>query len=234
VEPNFSMKNILLLPFLFIGLFTIAQTKEMTAEIKTINISFLTFDIATPVNPVAPRYRFGFNFPLNEAWRWSLDLGYGSENTTFKQFVNNDKDNYELYEGRTEVYHIFNPSYRVNMYISGEVYYINHQEEYRYDSYEQEHTGFRVYYDSADLEREKYGFNLKYGVIVPFGNKVGMNAYIGAGPRIRDNVFSNVVGANTSNEYYEDEFGFLELEFNEEGRNTGINLTFGVKFFYKL
>ena len=183
---------------------------------------------------MTPRYRFGINFPLNESWRWSVDLGYGSDNTTFKQFLSDDKDNYELYEGRTEVYYIFNPSRRVNMYVSGEVYYINHQEEYRYDWYEQEHTGFRVSYDSADLEREKFGSNLKYGVIVPFGSKVGMNAYIGAGPKVRDNIFSNVKSEWVSDGYYDDDLDFIDHFIREEGRETGINLTFGIKFYYKL
>ncbi len=225
------MKKLLLpLAFLFI-IIGYAQTETDSAEISSTKKSYLTLDLSTPVNIVAPRYRIGYIQTLSPKWKIGVDLGYGSEYTTFKTFINNDNSDYQLFEVRSEVYYVFNPTRRVSQYISGEVYVVLHSEEYTYDTFYDD-DDLSIHYDKADMHREKYGVNLKYGVFVPFGNKVGMNAYIGAGPRIRNVEFDNLVNPNVYDDYIDDEFGFVNHHYVEEGTNFGFNFALGFKFFY--
>jgi hypothetical protein len=223
----------LLLPlFLFVSFITMAQKQESKPEFPNENNSFITFDISTATNFVAPRYRFGYIHSLNEKWRVGADIGFGSERSTLRLLEDFDNDDYRLYEGRFEVYNILNPTRRVNMYVSGEVYYIHHTEVYYRDHYDSESLKIGIRYDKADMTREKYGFNLKYGVMAPFGDIVGMNAYIGAGPRLRDVKFSNVVNPVPTNEGdYEDTWG--ANNYQKEGSKLGFNFSLGIKFFYQ-
>ncbi len=224
-----------ILPILFcVATLTFGQNESEKIDYPNADKSYLSFDLSTPINFVAPRYRFGYIHSLSENWRIGADIGFGSELTTWKLIVDDDNDNYLLVEGRFELYHIVNPTKRVNIYISGEAYIIHHEEVYYNGEYETEDQGLYIYYDRADFKRKKYGFNLKFGVMVPFGDKVGMNAYIGFGPRIRDVTFSNIVNPNEFYDYYDDESAWWDLQYKEEGTDLGFNFALGLKFFFVL
>ena len=122
------------------------------------------------------------------------------------------------------------------MYISGEVYLIHHEEVFYDGEFETENRDIHIRYNRADFRRDKYGFNLKFGVFVPFGEKVGINAYIGTGPRFRDVSFSNIVNPNEFNDHHDDydDWGWWDAHYQKEGTNFGLNFTLGLKFFYRL
>jgi hypothetical protein len=226
------MKKIILLILLCATASTFGQSENEQSDYPNANNSYISFDLSTPINFVAPRYRFGYIHSLNEEWRIGTDIGFGSELTTWKNVANDNNDDYFLVEGRFEIYHILNPKKRVNIYISGETYVIYQEEVYYFGEYEPEDQDFYIRYDRADFNRIKYGFNFKFGVMVPFGEYVGMNAYIGSGPRIRDVSFSNLVNPVPFYDYYDDEDGWWDSQYKKEGIVFGFNFTMGIKFFF--
>lgn len=229
------MKNIFLPLFLIVAFSGLTQNQNTTEDFPNAKASYLTFDLATPIDPIAPRYRFGYIQSLSKNWRIGADLGYGSENTTVRLYDIDESDNYRLLEARIEGYHIFNPTRKVNHYISGEVYLVNHREDIEHDYYNIKNRDIRIRYDYGEYQREKYGVNLKYGVMIPFGSKVGMNIYVGAGPSTRNITFTNLVNAEEI-EYYDndDDWEFFEGHYRNEGRRTSVHFAFGFKFFYRL
>ncbi|GHC62923.1 hypothetical protein [Ulvibacter litoralis] len=210
---------------------TLFAQEEKSEGFPNAKNSYVTFDITTPINIFTPRYRFGYIQSINEKWRIGADIGYGNEDISLKLYYYEDTKNYELIEGRVEVYHIFNPTRKVNHYISGELYYINHNEDIEYDNYINEDREITVYFESAHMERQKQGFNLKYGAFLPFGDYVGMNVYVGLGVRVRDIAYTNLIDERIA-DYYDDEFEFLDGLYRREGTFTGLNFTLGAKFFY--
>lgn len=81
------------------------------------------------------------------------------------------------------------------------------------------------------MERQKKGFNLKYGAFLPFGDAVGMNVYVGLGVRVRDVAYTDLSNERIE-DYYDDDFEFLDSLYRREGNLTGLNFTLGAKFFY--
>jgi hypothetical protein len=226
------MKKLILLLLLCVTTFIFGQNENDKTDFPNENNSYVSFDLSTPINFVAPRYRFGYIHSLDENWRIGADLGFGSELTTWKLIVDNDNDNYLLLEARFELYHIINPTKRVNIYVSGETYVIHHQEVYYNGDFESENNFLTIRYDRADFKRVKYGLNLKFGVMIPFGDKLGMNAYIGAGPRIRDVTFRNIINPIEVIDDYDEDYGWWDSQYKTEGTELGFNFTLGLKFFY--
>jgi hypothetical protein len=230
------MKKICTLILLCSFIVTQAQEKESKEQFPNSKSSYITYNIFSPLNFLSPRYRIGYIKSINEKWRIGIDVGYGNKDINFNLNNKDDGNDYNLFEVRSELYHIFNPTRRVNHYISGEVYYINHNEEFTRDYFfaEEELEGFNdiIRYDSADYNRKKYGFNLKYGVMIPFGDKVGMNIYTGLGIRIKNNQYSNIINP-TPDQDFDDDWSFLENYYRKEGISTGVNFVLGAKFFYR-
>jgi hypothetical protein len=223
-----------ILPILFsVSTLIFAQNENEKTDFPNADNSYLSFDLTTPIDFITPRYRFGYIHSLNQNWRIGVDLGIASDWATWVQVEDTDTENYFLVEARFEFYHILNPTRRVNTYISGETYFIHHEEDYYNSEFESDDQGITIRYDRADFKRKKYGFNLKFGVMIPFGNRVGMNAYIGAGPRVRNVTFSNVVNPIESFDNYDDD-GWWDPQYKEEGTELGFNFALGFKFFYVL
>ncbi|RMA58549.1 hypothetical protein [Ulvibacter antarcticus] len=226
------MKKVLPLLLLLLSYCLNAQTEEKSKSFPNENSAYLTFDLTTIVSPFAPRYRLGYIQSINKNWRIGVDLGYGQENIIFNTSNSNSRmDNYSLFEIRSEIYHIFNPSKRLNHYISGELYYIYHEEDFYNTHYHLDARDEQVFFDEAHFIREKIGFNLKYGAMFPFGEKVGMNVYIGIGPRLKNITYKDVVNPSVQNDY-DDHDWFSERR--TEGSRFGVSTTLGVKFFYRI
>lgn len=222
----------LLLIFLF-PLLSYSQTEKPEPEFPNAGNSYVTLDLLTPFDPYNPRYRIGFIQSLNKTWSIGLDVGYGNEAITISNDGTGPGEDYKLYEIRSEIYHILNPTRRVNHYLSGEIFYINHSETFLDNSYQPENDGSVIDYESADYSRKKYGIHIKYGVMLPFGENVGMNFYVGAGVRVRQNKFSNVV---VTDEWHDNEYHFhlFDISPRKEGTHTAPNFALGIKFFYKI
>ena len=104
------MKKLLVPILLCLSLILNAQNDEEKSEFPNATNSYLTFDVSTVANIIAPRYRFGYIHSLTEKWRVGADLGFGSEHTTLKLLEDSDSDNYRLFEARFETYRLLNPS----------------------------------------------------------------------------------------------------------------------------
>lgn len=84
-----------------------------------------------------------------------------------------------------------------------------------------------IRYDKADYLRQKYGLNLKAGILVASTRRIGLDVYTGIGLRIRNNQYSNLVNPR------EEEGDFREMDLSsyllEEGSSLGFNLAVGLK-----
>ncbi|PHR10912.1 MAG: hypothetical protein COA40_12510 [Aequorivita sp.] len=223
------MKRLALLLIFLIPLLSHSQTEKPEPKFPNVGNTYVTFNILTPFDPYTPRYRVGLIQSLNKSWSIGLDVGYGNEAITISNEGAGPGEDYRLYEIRSEIYHILNPTRRVNHYLSGEVFYINHSETFLDNSYETEQDEI-IEYESVDYHRKKYGLHIKYGVFIPFGEHVGMNFYVGAGVRVRHNEFSNVVVS----EGWDDNEYLFDIGPRKEGTQTAPNFALGIKFFCKL
>lgn len=213
---------------------TLLAQEEKTVEFPNAKRSYITFDITTAIDFINPRYRFGYIQSIHKNWKIGADIGYGNETISLNEYREEKNKAYQLFEIRTEVYHVFNPTRKVNHYISGELYYINHTEERFDDYFDLKNENIRVRYEKARMERQKQGFNLKYGVFLPFGKSVGMNLYCGLGIRIKNIDYTHVIGEETTTNYDDDDdhYDFLFYNYDEVGKKTGLNVSLGAKFFY--
>ncbi|NND89023.1 MAG: hypothetical protein HKM28_07245 [Flavobacteriaceae bacterium] len=130
-----------------------------------------------------------------------------------------------------DAYRILNPTRKVQHYVGGELFFNYHENELIDFNYRPKDHMSEIYFDSADLIRQKYGFNFKYGVFIPFAPQFGMNVYVGLGIRIRDNKHENVVSPRMD-DYY-DEGNWFERYHYYEGTKVLPNLAAGFKLYYK-
>ena len=231
------MKKLILLALAMASTFVYAQDQDTQSNDNSEKYidsksTYLTFDMATPLFPVNPRYSFGVIQSVSPKWKLGIDLGYGSDEITIDLSDRKDQRDWSVYEIRLDVYRVLNPTRIVQHYIGGELFFNYHENALINDDYRLDRdSNFEINYDSADLERLKYGFNLKYGVFIPFGPYAGMNVYVGAGIRIRDNKHTNVVNAVVDTDFNDDRW--FERYHYYEGTTVRPNLTGGFKLFYK-
>lgn len=231
------MKKLFLLALAMATTFVYAQDQDASPNDNSETFidaksTYLTFDMATPLFPVNPRYSFGVIQSVSPKWKLGVDFGVGADEISFNWTERDDQEDWSVYEIRLDVYRVFNPTRIVQHYMGAEVFFNYHEnaltnEEYRLDR----DDNFEIRYDSADLERVKYGFNLKYGVFIPFAPNAGMNIYVGAGIRIRDNKHTNVVNAFTDTDLDDDTW--FERYHYYEGVTVRPNVTGGFKLYYK-
>ena len=226
------ISNIIIL----ISIFSMLESKAQSEEIKNLNNneSYLTLNLLSSINTLNPRWRFGYIKNLSEKWKIGLDIGYGNRNLSFSDFGDKIGDNYQLWEVRPEIYYVINPIKKTKKYLSVELFYINHKDVF-YNGHFFPINGESISYDKSDFERQKYGLNLKYGLIIYSKRRLGFNIYTGLGIRIRKNNFSNVINPNNVDLGPEggDMFGFDDYK-NVEGLVFGGNFSLGLKLYYKI
>ncbi|MAP53778.1 MAG: hypothetical protein CL605_02630 [Altibacter sp.] len=203
---------------------------------KKLRNTSLSFDVATAVDPVHPRYRMGIFHRWTEKWGASLDLGYGDEDLTIHS--DNRGIDYRLWEIRPEVYLFYTQRQRMTNYLSFEIFYIQHTDLFINKVYVPEGSNTEIQFDRADFERRKYGFHLKHGHLISLSNRFGLDLYYGLGLKTRDISYKNIVNPEETDIVYVPvffEIFKLGDSFNlkkEEGSVTGINISAGIKVHY--
>jgi len=231
------IKKTLLLCFFMSFMISYAQEKE---DDPLSNSSYITFDLFTPVDVYTPRWRVGYIQGINPHWKFGAKLGYGnnalaiaSESNVTNEWRGED---YQIWEVRPEVYYILSPTHRVKKYLSAEAFYIHHTDTFLNSLYKPGgDENISIEFDSADFFRQKYGVNFKFGLFIDIIKRFGINVYAGAGFRIRDNEFSNVINPSLvlSDNLDEDIFDIDDFKENE-GTDFGVNLSLGVQFVFKI
>ncbi|MCW9038541.1 hypothetical protein [Altibacter sp.] len=228
------MKNLLHCLYLLMGAIVIAQETELKSIEQLRGPSYISFDLTTPFNFGTPRYRFGYIQGFKGPWKASLDVSYGSENTSITKFWDIDSENYELVEIRAEAYYIFKATLSVEHYLATELFYIDHTETFIANYYYPEaNPDMILRYDRADYRRQKYGIHIKYGALISFAKYFGVNLYYGIGIRTRDTNFNNLLNPRVDSDP-QNEFQFFDSLYRNQGNNVGLSMTLGVKFLYKL
>lgn len=230
--------------FLFMALLCLAtsllaQNNERKEDFPNADVRLITFNLLAPFAFDTPRYRLGYTHGISGHLRAGVEVGYGSESTTFTIIGNdpNDRDNYSLIEVLPQITYVFNPTYPVNHFIAIQGFYLNHNERIFNDSYYDTDLRLEIAYDQAEYNRKKIGANLLYGVYIPFGNApVGMEISTGLGIRSRDNTYSELVNPRANDIFDNDDGHFtFRSEYREDsGTRVGLNFSLGFKLTYNL
>ncbi|AOW19542.1 hypothetical protein LPB138_02095 [Urechidicola croceus] len=193
-----------------------------------------TFDLFSPFSPPeflpdhplnTPRYKIGAITNIGKYLKLGIDIGYGNHTIS----TLNTKEGYELFEVRPEFYYILNPFEDVEKYFSIELFYIDHFERLKNETFLSLNENF-IEYDTADYMRRKYGAFAKFGVFINFSEKFGANIYTGAGIRYKINNYNNVIKPVVIESFEEDYPPF----YRNEGNHFSVDFTFGLKFYYRL
>ncbi len=222
------MKNIVTL-FLILPILICAQTKK---DIQSKSESYITTDLISPFyfqgntsgfsDNGTPRWRIGYIKNLNQKTKIGIDIGYGNANNSVIQTF----DRYSLWEIRPEYYHIINPNRKTVKYISLELFYLNHKEEFENQSFFSEQNEYLTF-DRADYNRQKIGLIPKFGMFIDLSNKIGINWYTGVGINYRINSYDNFINLRTR-QFDEDHFSSY---YGEEGNKIGLEFTIGLKIY---
>ncbi|MCB0467567.1 MAG: DUF3575 domain-containing protein [Aequorivita sp.] len=233
MKQRMSFKAPIVLFFL-LAINTLQANAQTESVIDSNNDSYITMNIFSPISVQnMSRWSVGYIQGINEKWKAGIDFGYGNETVSPFNFGHIDNKNYQLWEVRPELYYILDPARKTKKYFSTELFYINHSSIFRDGEYYTESDG-KMAFDKLDYKREKYGFNLKYGFIIPFGKKLGMNVFTGAGLRIREVRFSNIVNPRIEDEEPDDDYFGANKHTTREGVAFGANFSLGCKLYFGL
>lgn len=216
-------------------LFSIGVYAQNEKEIEPRNENFITTDIISPfyfqgnlngfINSGTPRWRLGYITYLNSKTKIGIDIGYGNANNSVIQTF----DKYALWEVRPEYYHIINPKKKTLKYFSLELFYINHNEEFKNQSFFSDQNEYLTF-DKADYKRQKIGLLPKFGMFVNLSDRIGLNWYTGIGINYRINSYSNFV--NLRQRHFDEEH--FSPYYREEGNKIGVEFTIGLKLYYRI
>ena len=227
------MKNFLLVLLLSFGFIT--NTSAQSDYFDKLN--YVTLDILSPIVSYAPRYEIGYYRHLDGRWIVGAEVGYGNFATTINFAADGNwiEKDYESFSIAPEIKYILNPVRKTRKFISAELFYIYHSDKFTNRSYTNTDFTTRSNFDSADYQRNKFGLNFNYGMIINFSNSVGLIPKIGAGVKIRDVQFSNAENLilNNLNDFEDCSPDFISRHIEVEGLITRFNFNFELQFFYK-
>lgn len=228
------MKKTLSIAFIIImGLSLQAQENNETSS----QGSTLTFNLASPIVNYSPRWNIGYTRAINEKWLIGVELGYGNFDTSINFAIpkNRLKKDYKLWEIRPQLYYILNPNYKAKMYLSAELFYINHTDTFFNDSYSINNDSQNISYDKADYKRIKTGGNLNFGAFVNFSKHIGINPSIGLGVRNRNVSYSNVINARETifDDVDDHTLFYTDNYITDSGNEIGFNFALNLKVYWR-
>ena len=227
------MKNHLLIVLVLFGI--ISNTSAQSDEFDKLN--YLTFDVLSPVINYSPRYEIGYYRHLNDQWIVGAEVGIGTYDTSINFAAPGgwiEKD-YRSFSIAPEIIYMRNPYRITKRFISAELFYIYHTDNFQNKSYTDTEFIKTYNYESADYQRNKFGLNLNYGMIINFSNSVGIIPKIGGGIKIRDVQFKNIENLTVSQGegFYGCTPSFTSRHLEVEGLVTRFHFNFELQFFLK-
>lgn len=223
------MKKLLYL-LLLVSSIGMGQTEmQVTSDVTTTAVDYITFNPLASVDFTTPRYTFGYVRTLNERWKAGIHAGYGSDAISFRFGLDDDRKNYSLFEIRPEVYYVLEQRRKATPYLSFELQYLQHKERFLDDYYLADNRYNRVEYTQADLTRNKYAATLKFGSFFDLGGKIGLNAFYGIGVRTRDNSFDRIINPTFNPDAGDDAyFSGIQDYYRKKGSVFGVNVVIGI------
>jgi len=228
------MKKILSLLLVITMSSSLLHAQEDTRDSRT---SMLTFNLASPIINYSPRWNIGYTKAINKKWLVGVELGYGNFGTSinFAGESNRIEKAYQLWEVRPQVYYVFNPSYIAKMYVSAELFYINHTDTFFNNTFSINNDSQNIRYDKADYKRIKTGGSLNFGAFIDFSKYIGINPSIGLGLRNRDVNYSNIINPReVPFDDVDDSYLFTTDNYKKiTGNEFGFTLALSLKLYYK-
>ena len=220
--------------FFIFSFFQDLRAQEVTELKKN---SYITFNLLTPTISYVPRYNLGYYKKISERLVLGSEIGFGNYNSSFglgKSYV--ISRNNQVFEIKPELMFILNKKRNTKMFVSTDFSYINHKEIFKNDNFQDLNDSKYYSYDSANYLREKFTFNLNYGMIIHFGNRFGIIPKVGLGYRIRNVKFTNIVNKREDMPSdATDGFDFYSSGYNDtKGNVSGFNFSLDAKIFYKI
>jgi hypothetical protein len=199
--------------------------------------TYITFNLITPTISYVPRYNLGYFKRISERLILGSEIGFGNYNSSFGLGKEGSiSRNNQVFEIKPELMFILNKKRNTKMFVSIDLSYINHKEIFNNDNFQDLNNSKYYNYDSANYLREKFTFNLDYGMIIHFGNRFGIMPKVGLGYRIRNVRFTNIINKredipSDSN----DHFNFFYSGYNDTNGNvSGFNFSLDAKIFCKI
>lgn len=229
------MKKTLLFLLVITMNFSLLQAQEENKSSS--QGSMFTFNLASPIINYNPRWNIGYTKSINEKWLIGIELGYGNYSASINHARGSDhiEKDYKLWEIRPQIYYILNPNYKAKMYLSAELFYINHTDTFFNDNYTINNDSKNIRYEKADYRRIKTGGNLNFGAFINFSKYIGINPSIGLGVRNRNVSYSNVINRQEVlfNDY--DDHGWFETDNYRtvSGNNFDVNFALNLKLYYR-
>jgi len=211
-------------------LFLSVKVNAQKDSIQNYKESYITVNLLSHFNSYNPRWRFGYIKGINKNFKIGLDIGYGNKKLTPFNYGGSLSDNYRLFEIRPEFYYVDEYTKGSDLYLSLDLFYINQKDVFFNNSYFQESIG-EVSYSRVNYNREKFGFNFKFGFIADLTERLKLNFYSGLGIKIKNNTYTDVVNPSDEGRPW---VLFGNAYYYRKGTRVGLNLPLGLKLLYKL
>ncbi len=178
-----------------------------------------------------PRLRFGLEYKANNRLGYSIDLGIGN------MYLNRWRldgliwgQDYSFFEIRPELKYIFENTQDYYLYFALELFYMEMSDHLLSRYYEKENSNVKTTFESATLNKQKYGFHLKAGANIIAYKRLNIDIYGGFGFAKRNIAYTDVVNPVTGTEAIFLEWGPQPELF--EGESTIFHIALGLKMGY--
>ena len=225
-KPKISKTTILFLScFISVQVF-LAQESENNSSLVFNNMPFSILD-------TTPRYRLGLEYTSNNKLAYSLDVGYGNSLLNGWKSKNEWGDDFNVFEIRPELKYIVGKNNGYNFYLALELFYIDLGVRAKDSRYSPETSSSIVSYQSATLDRVKYGFHIKGGMNIITNKRFNFDLYLGLGFARRIVNYSDVVNPKLE-PFAEFNEWFIPNGKYYEGTDSLFHLALGMRFGYAL
>ncbi len=154
------------------------------------------------LDPINPSFQFGYERILNQKWVVQLEGGYIINKGLLTQWIDRENDipDFEYsnkgFKARTELKRIVYKRSMIRLYVSGELYYLKNKSKVQNQFSVADTTfnypntrpvGTDAYTDYFVNDKEKYGFNIKFGLKLWLGKHFLVEPHGGIGVAYRIN-----------------------------------------------
>lgn len=226
---NSSKYSVIYLLLLFWIISTQVSFTQETYDNSSLAIKLMPFSILDKT----PRYRLGLEYISNHQLGYSLDFGYGNSPLNGWRARNEWGDDFSVYEIRPELKYLIKNKKKYNLYLALELFYIDLTVGSEFSSYSPEDSFDRISYESATLNRTKFGFHLKGGANIITHYRFNIDLYYGLGFARRIVDYTDVVNPIPDPSDRFNEWIIPESKYYE-GKDSLFHFAMGIKFGYVL
>jgi len=231
------MKRIYILILLILCSAKSFAQKEPTPKNYRNKLFFAPANLWDVINP---SFQVGYERKLSDKWGAQIEAGIIMRHSVLG-FLFGDLGNSDYwytnkgFKVRAEgIYYLQSESAKsYNMYFSAEVFYTKNTSRVN-DSFEVTDTtfsypfplfsGYYLYDDFFTQVKQRYGFNLKFGVDIKLGKGYFFEPYVGLGIAVKNS--EHIGRANPNDPLWDESFSW----HNVQGRFVMINLPWNIKF----